>query len=207
MTYPFDDWFSSNSRRRKRSGNWFPDIDNMMRKMEKLMDEAFKNFGKPVPRKFIKERKLDDGSTIREFGPVVYGYSVKIGEDGKPIIRKFGNIDVFSNSITDISHDIHEKREPLIDIINGKEEIKIVAELPGITKENVKLYANENALTMESLTPAIVVTAEVRRYYKKIEFPEFVEPSSGKSHYKNGILEITFKKKNLTNKRVQINID
>jgi HSP20 family protein len=198
MTYPFDDWFS----RRKRFGNWFPDIDSMMREMEKLMDEAFKNFEQPVPKKFIKERKLDDGSTVKEFGPIVYGYSVKIGEDNKPIIRKFGNVDVFSHSITDSSHNAQEEREPLIDIINGKEEIKIVAELPGVAKENVKLYANENTLTIESST-----STEERRYYKKIEFPEFVEPSSGKSHYKNGILEITFKKKNLTNKGLQINID
>ena len=197
MTYPFDDWF-----RRKRSGNWFPDIDSMMREMEKLMDEAFKNFEQPVPKKFIKERKLDDGSTVQEFGPIVYGYSVKIGEDNKLIIRKFGNVDVFSHTLTDSSHDAQEEREPLIDIINGKEEIKIVAELPGVAKENVKLYANENTLTIESST-----SAEERRYYKKIEFPEFVEPSSGKSHYKNGILEITFKKKNFTNKGLQINID
>src|SRR5829696_4853026 len=197
MTYPFDDWF-----RRKRSWNWFPDIDSMMREMEKLMDEAFKNFEQPVPKKFIKERKLDDGSTVKEFGPIVYGYSVKIGEDGKPIIRKFGNVDVFSNSVTDSSHDRQEERETLIDIIDGKEEIKIVAELSGVAKENVKLYANENTLTIESST-----SAEERRYYKKIKFPEFVEPSSGKSHYKNGILEITFKKKNLTNKGLQINID
>lgn len=198
MTYPFDDWF-----RRKRSANWFPDIDSMMREMEKLMDEAFKNFEQPVPKKFIKEHKLDDGSTVKEFGPIVYGYSVKIGEDGKPIIRKFGNVDVFSHSIIDSSHDKQQEREPLIDIINGKEEIKIVAELPGVAKENIKLYANENTLTIESSSSV----AEERQYYKKIEFPEFVEPSSGKSHYKNGILEIIFKKKNLTNKGLQINID
>ena len=198
MTYPFDDWF-----RRKRSANWFPNIDSMMREMEKLMDEAFKNFEQqPVPKKFIKEHKLDDGSTVKEFGPIVYGYSVKIGEDGKPIIRKFGNVDVFSHSINDSSHDTQQEREPLIDIINGKEEIKIVAELPGVAKENIKLYANENTLTIESSG-----SIEERRYYKKIEFPEFVEPSSGRSHYKNGILEITFKKKNLTNKGLQINID
>lgn len=197
MAYPFDDWF-----KRKRSGNWFPNIDSMMREMEKLMDEAFKNFEQPVPKKFIKERKLDDGSTVKEFGPIVYGYSVKIGEDGKPIIRKFGNVDVFSHSITDSSQNAQEEREPLIDIINGKEEIKIVAELPGVAKENLKLYANESTLTIESST-----SVEERRYYKKIEFPEFVETSSGKSHYNNGILEITFKKKNLTNKGLQINID
>ena len=198
MTYPFDDWF-----RRKRSANWFPHIDSMMREMEKLMDEAFKNFEQqPVPKKFIKEHKLDDGSTVKEFGPIVYGYSVKIGEDGKPIIRKFGNVDVFSHSITNSSHDTQQEIEPLIDIINGKEEIKIVAELPGVAKENIKLYANENTLTIESSS-----STEERRYYKKIEFPEFVEPSSGRSHYKNGILAIIFKKKNLTNKGLQINID
>jgi HSP20 family protein len=197
MTYPFDDLF-----RRKRSENWFPDIDSMMREMEKLMDEAFKNFEQPVPKKLIKKRKLDDGSIVKEFGPIVYIYSAKIGENGKPIRRKLGNVDVFSHLITASSHDTQEDREPLIDIINGKEEIKIVAELPGVAKENVKLYANENTLTIESST-----VTEERRYYKKIEFPEFVKPSSGKSHYKNGILEITFKKKNLTNKRLQINID
>ena len=197
MTYPFDEWF-----RRKRLANWFPDIDSIMREMEKLMDESFKNFEQPVPKKFIKEHKLDDGSTVKEFGPIIYGYSVKIGEDGKPIIRKFGNVDVFSHSINDSSHDTQQEREPLIDIINGKEEIKIVAELPGVAKENIKLYANENTLTIESSG-----SIEERRYYKKIEFPEFVEPSSGRSHYKNGILEITFKKKNLTNKGLQINID
>ena len=205
MTYPFDEWFSN---RRKRSGNWFPDINSMMREMEKLMDESLKNFEQPISTRFRKERKLDDVSTVKEFSSVIYGYSVKISEDSKPVIRKFGNIDVFSHLITDTSSDRQEEREPLIDIINGKEEIKIVAELPGVTKENVELYANEDTLTIESLTPATVtITAEVRRYYKKIEFPEFVEPASGKSHYKNGILEITFKKKNLTNKRVQINID
>ena len=175
----------------------------MMREMEKLMDEAFKNFEQPVPKKYIKEHRLDDGSTVKEFGPIVYSYSVKIGEeDGKPIIRKFGNVDVFSHSIIDSSHDTQQEREPLIDIINGKEEIKIVAELPRVAKENIKLYADETNLTIESSS-----SVEERRYYKKIEFLEFVEPSSGRSHYKNGILEITFKKKNLTNKGLQINID
>lgn len=41
----------------------------------------------------MKERKLEDGSTVREVGPIVYGYSVKIGQDGEPIVRKFGNVD------------------------------------------------------------------------------------------------------------------
>src|SRR5215216_6824421 len=125
-----------------------------MREIERMMQEALRDTEERVPKNVIRERKLEDGSTVREIGPIVYGYSVKIGEDGKPIIRKFGNVDVFSNSITDSSHDRQEEREPLIDIIDGKEEIKIVAELPGVAKENVKLYANENTLTIESSTSA-----------------------------------------------------
>ena len=75
--------------------SWFPDIDGMMRDMEKLMQEALKNMDQQVPKNLVKERRLDDGSVVREMGPVVYGYSVKIGEDGKPIVRKFGNINSF----------------------------------------------------------------------------------------------------------------
>ena len=67
MTYPFDEWFSN---RRKRSGNWFPDINSMMREMEKLMDESLKNFEQPISTRFRKERKLDDVSTVKEFSSI-----------------------------------------------------------------------------------------------------------------------------------------
>jgi hypothetical protein len=38
MSSPFDEWFG----RKRRS--WFPDVDDMMREMDKMMQEAFKNF-------------------------------------------------------------------------------------------------------------------------------------------------------------------
>ena len=196
MTYPFDEWF-----RKRRLGSWFPDIDTMMREMEKMMGEAFQHFEQPVPKKFIKERKLDDGSTIKEYGPVVYGYSVKIGEDGKPIIRKFGNIDAFSHTLASDSTEIQDEREPLIDVIMGKEEIKVVAEMPGVEKEDLRLNANENTLTISCST------SSKQRYHKKIDFPEPVEPTTGRSQYRNGVLEITFKKKNIISSGVQINIE
>ena len=93
MSSPFDEWFG----RRRRFGSWFPDIDEMMRDVEKMMQEAFKNVEQQVPKNLVKERKMDDGSIVREMGPIVYGYSVKVGPDGKPVVRKFGNIDAFPN--------------------------------------------------------------------------------------------------------------
>ena len=70
----------------------FGNIDDMFREMEKMMDEELKNFTEKVPKEYVKERKLPDGSTVKELGPFVYGYSMKIGPDGKPDIQEFGNI-------------------------------------------------------------------------------------------------------------------
>ena len=71
---------------------FFGDIDDMFREMEKMMDEELKDFTEKVPKEYVKERKLPDGSTVKELGPFVYGYSMKIGPDGKPEIQEFGNI-------------------------------------------------------------------------------------------------------------------
>ena len=194
MSSPFDEWFG-----RRRSNSWFPDVDSMMKEMEKLMQEAVKNMDQNVPKNLIRERKLDDGSVVREMGPIVYGYSFKIGEDGKPIVRKFGNLNTFPSSLTG-RFSVSDQREPVVDIIKDVDKLKIIAELPGVTKGDLRITANETSLTMESLSGE-------RRYNKKIDLPNEIEPSSGKSSYKNGILEVTFKLKDSKDHGVSINVE
>lgn len=196
MSSPFDEWFGA---RRKRFGSWFPDVDEMMKEMEKMMQEAFKNVEQQVPKNLVKERKMDDGSIVREMGPIVYGYSVKIGPDGKPVVRKFGNIDAFPNLLGG-GLSVKEEREPLVDVIKGENELRIVAEVPGVNKEDLRLSADENSLTIESITGQ-------PRYHKKIELPEAVDPKTAKSTYKNGILEVSFKRKGKIDSGVSINIE
>ena len=194
MSSPFDEWFG-----RRRSNSWFPDVDSMMKEMEKLMQEAVKNMDQNVPKNLIRERKLDDGSVVREMGPIVYGYSFKIGEDGKPIVRKFGNLNTFPSSLTG-RFSVSDQREPVVDIIKDVDKLKIIAELPGVTKSDLRITANETSLTVESLSGE-------RRYNKKIDLPNEIEPSSGKSSYKNGILEVSFKLKDLKDHGVSINVE
>jgi len=170
-----------------------------MKEMEKLMQEAVKNMDQNLPKNLIRERKLDDGSIVRELGPIVYGYSFKIGEDGKPVVRKFGNLNTFPSSLSG-RFSVSDQREPVVDIIKDVEKLKIIAELPGVSKADVRITANENSLTIES------VSAE-RKYNKKIELPEQIEPSSGKSTYKNGILEVAFKLKDSKDHGVSINVE
>jgi HSP20 family protein len=194
MSSPFDEWFG-----RRRSNSWFPDVDSMMKEMEKLMQEAVKNMDQNVPKTLIRERKLDDGSVVREMGPIVYGYSFKIGEDGKPIVRKFGNLNTFPSSLTG-RFSVSDQREPVVDIIKDVDKLKIIAELPGVTKSDLRITANETSLTIESLSGE-------RRYNKKIDLPNEIEPSSGKSSYKNGILEVSFKLKDSKDHGVSINVE
>ncbi|GAG49362.1 unnamed protein product, partial [marine sediment metagenome] len=85
----WDDWIKRFSERR---GFFFPEIDRLMEEMEKEMAEAFRDMENVMPRDMVRVRRLPDGSVKREYGPFVYGYSVKIGPDGKPVIREFGNI-------------------------------------------------------------------------------------------------------------------
>jgi HSP20 family protein len=193
MSSPFDEWFG------KRRRSWFPDIDEMMREMDKMMQEAFKNFEQLVPKNMIRERKLDDGSTVREMGPIVYGYSVKIGPDGKPEIRKFGNIDAFPN-ILGGGLSVREEREPLVDVIRGGDEVRVVAELPGVNKEDLRLTADDNSVTIES-------AAGEHRYQKRIDLPDAVDPKTAKSSYKNGVLEVTFQLRKKGDGGTSIKID
>jgi len=171
----------------------------MMKDMEKIMHEALKNMDQQVPRNLVKERRLDDGSTVRELGPIVYGYSVKIGEDGKPVVRKFGNINSFPGPLGG-TFSVSEQREPLIDIIRDGDKLKIVAELPGVSKEDLRISANETSLAIESISGE-------RRYHKRIDLPEPVDPATGKSTFKNGILEISFMLKNSKERGIPIDVD
>jgi HSP20 family protein len=138
-----------------------------------------------------RERKLPDGSTIPEWGPFVYGYSMTIGPDGKPKIREFGNVkpssDFESCGVTQPCLDVKEEREPLVDIINANGEIKVIVELPGVEKEDVKLHGTEDKLTISVDTPE-------RKYFKEIEMPAKIEPKKAKTSYKNGVLEVTVPK-------------
>ena len=40
----------------------------------------------------VREYQIPQGAKVREVGPLVYGYSMTIGQDGKPKVREFGNI-------------------------------------------------------------------------------------------------------------------
>jgi HSP20 family protein len=180
------EWFK---KRRSSSKDPFSNIDDMFREMEKMMDEELKSFAEKVPKEYVKERKLPDGSTVKEMGPFVYGYSMKIGSDGKPEIQEFGNIKKGLKGTPQVK----EEREPLVDIVETNEDIHIVAELPGVEKTEIKLHGTEDSLTISVDTPNY-------KYYKEVSLPVKVRVKEAKSSYKNGVLEVIIPKAEVSNK-------
>ena len=114
-------------KKRRGKDPFFGEIDDVFREMEKMMDEELKNFTEKVPKEYIKERKLPDGSTVKELGPFVYGHSMKIGPDGKPEIQEFGNIKKGLKGTPQVK----EEREPLVDTVETEKDVHVVVELPG----------------------------------------------------------------------------
>ncbi len=179
----WDEWWR---RRRSPFFRFFEEMDEWIREMERMMEDMFKEFREEaLPRDLFRERRLPDGRIVREFGPVVWGYSVTIGPDGKPIIREFGNVKPSLKGLKPL--DIRTEREPLVDVFSDNGNIKVIAELPGVEKGDIKLYATSNTLTISVDTPQ-------RKYYKELELPAEVDPKSAKSTYKNGVLEVTLSK-------------
>jgi len=192
------------------SGGWnfedmLRDFDEMRNEMSRVFSESFKNMENRIPKDLVKEYETSEGEKVREVGPIVYGYSLTIGPDGKPKIREFGNVkSPFSGGgdnrfFEQVS--LSAEREPLIDVSATDKDVKIVAEMPGINKQNIRIEAYDNYVEIKSDDPN-------RKYHKTVEVQDDIDLESARSNYNNGILEIIFKKKEKQKpKGRQINIE
>lgn len=178
-----EDEFFRKWRERRRIFSPFEAMDKLMREMDRWFEEEMKEFEKIFPSKLFRERRAPDGSIVREYGPLIFGYSITIGPDGKPIIRQFGNVKPRPGELG-----VKEVREPLVDVFETDKEVKVIAELPGAEKEHIHLSSTKRTLTIE------VKERDEVRYYKEVDLPCQVDPRGAKSTYKNGILEVTLPK-------------
>ena len=137
--------------------------------MDRLMDDMM--------RKAVEMPKSQEGVS-----PFVYGFSMSVGSDGKPVIREFGNVEPSSRGPL-----LKEEREPLVDVMDTGHEVVVVTELPGVEKEEIKLDATDKSLK-------ISVDSAKRRYLKELDLGHLVDPRTAKATYKNGVLEVRFMK-------------
>src|SRR3954447_21708853 len=172
----------------------FRDFDDMHREMNRMFN-VFNNLSTNAPKELIREYETSEGGKVREVGPIVYGYSMTIGPDGKPHVKEFGNVKSLSNggSSRNIGQyigkpQISAEREPLYDITTTDNEVKVVLEMPGIKKEDIKINAYEQKVEIKTADNS------KRKYHKVIDLPKSANIETARSTYNNGILEVTFDK-------------
>ena len=93
-----------------------------------------------------------------------------------------------------------DSREPLVDVINDPDQVRVVVELPGVEKPDIKTTITEDTLTIK-------VDAAARKYYKEVQLPSTVDPDSSKASYNNGVLEIALRKLKPRPRGKEIRID
>jgi HSP20 family protein len=212
----FNRFFGSGSRESGRRGGGFfgfPDIfrgfDEVRREMEREFEDTFKNIQDKAPKDLVREYETAGGGKVREYGPFVYGYSMTIGPDGKPKVREFGNVKSPPSTRSGKGGGfftsrplISSEREPLADVTTTDKEVKVAVELPGTSKQNIAVKVYDNSVEVTT------TGTEERKYHEVIEIPSETDIETATSSYKNGILEIAFKKKQQTKpKGKQIKIE
>jgi HSP20 family protein len=198
------DWFRRvfPSRRRGWGPSFFDDAFRGFEETQREFEREFKDFEKNMPKDLVREYKTPEGGTVREVGPMVYGYSMTIGPDGVPKVREFGNVKRPSGfGFGGFRPQIAGEMEPLTDVASTDNEVKVTVEMPGVSKDKINIDAYDNTVEVKSEDPQ-------RKYHKKIDLPLDADIQTAKSKFTNGILEITFEKKKETKpKGKQIKID
>lgn len=175
---PFD---NDRNRRRKNPFDFIGDDE-----FEKIFDEMQKWFESSNFKELFEDMIKNGIEPNKGF---IRGLSFKMGPDGKPRIQEFGNRPTRTPKGNSI---ISEEREPLTDIIEGKEDIAITIEIPGVEKDDIDLIVKDDTLEIK-------VDAPQRKYHKVINLPCEAKTESTKATYKNGILDIVLEKKNKKN--------
>jgi len=188
----FNRFFGVGRRGLLDMGDMFRGFDDMHKEMDRMFN-VFNDISKDAPKELVREYQTSDGANVREIGPIVYGYSMTIGPDGKPHVKEFGNVKGAGEhnlgQHSSAKPQISAEREPLSDITSTDNEVKVILEMPGIKKEDIKINAYDEKVEIKTSDNA------QRKYHKTIDLPKQADLETARSTYNNGILEVTFDKK------------
>ncbi|GGM73852.1 heat-shock protein Hsp20 [Thermogymnomonas acidicola] len=155
-----------------------------------FFDDFFSDFGIDINKinermKRIWDRLLRDPD-VRTYGPYVYGFTYKVGPDGRPVFEEFGNLP--GMRVPGLGQPVEKDvREPITDLNVDRDKVYVTYELPGVAKENIKLNVTENNITLD-------VREGPRKYFKSMDFDFKLKPNTARAKFTNGILDVTVEK-------------
>ncbi len=100
-----------------------------------------------------------------------------------------------------------------VDVIDEGEQIRIVADVPGFSKEDIEVYFEDGDLiikaerkeeTEEKGRDYIRRERKMGKFYRRIPLPADVDTEGVKARYTNGVLEITLPRRRKDRKTIPI---
>jgi HSP20 family protein len=168
------------------------------KKNEKKDEADFDLFGlgglfKGIEKLVDLAGKLDEKGAMSKEGQInldhikkgmkgVYGFTINTAGGGSPKVETFGNI-----KKTPEGPKVNEEREPITDVFDEKDEIMVIAEMPGIEGTDIKIDLKEDMLEISAVS-------KTRTYRKELLLPVKAGLEDLSSKFTNGILEIRIKK-------------
>jgi HSP20 family protein len=155
-------------------GGFDEEFEEMRAKMNQLMEH------------------LTNGSAPRDNEPIIHGFSMRFGPYRKARIQQFGS--------TAAGSEEPSTREPLTDVIEEEEKVRVVVELPGVEKEDIHLHATAKTLDIE-------INNEDHGFSKHLDLPCEVKAGNAKANYKNGVLQILLDRTTKRKRKKEIKIE
>jgi HSP20 family protein len=152
-------------------GGLFKGIENLVDLAGKLKEEGE-----------IRKEGTIDLEHLKKGMKGVYGFTIKTAVGGGPKVETFGNI-----KKTPEGPKVDEEREPITDIFDEKDELVVIAEMPGVAENEISIELKEDMLEISA-------TGKNRKYHKELLLPAKAVKENLISAYNNGILEIRIKK-------------
>jgi HSP20 family protein len=114
----------------------------------------------------------------------VYGFTIRTGLGGEPGIKvePFGNVRNDEQTGQPVVHEVHE---PMVDVFEEADHVLVVAELPGISEDNLQLELKGDILT-------ITAARRDKKYHKEVLLPAVFTAEKMSHSCRNGILEVRF---------------
>lgn len=167
-----------NKEEKNESGFDLFGLGGLFKGIEKLVDLA----GKLEEKGGMSKEGEINFDHIKKGMKGVYGFTINTAGGGSPKVETFGNI-----KKTPEGPRVDEEREPITDIFNEKDEVIVIAEMPGIEETEIEIGLKDDILEISA-------AGKNRTYRKEILLPVSVLKTNLRHKFTNGILEIRIKK-------------
>ncbi len=173
------------SKAPKRSGDeGFLGLGNLLGGLGPLLEKLGELAEKGEELRKVGEiQGLDSEGKLRG----VYGFTIRTGlkgNDPSVKVEPFGNVRPDERTGRPV---VHEVREPLVDVFEESDHVLVIAEMPGVSEEDIQLELRDDILS-------ITAGQGEKKYHKEILLPAAFPAEKMTRSCRNGILEVRFAK-------------